>query len=189
MKRVALFALAAGLLLVAGPLPAQAKGPSAEQLPTLEDLLARAKKAKADAEQAAIDAARDPRREAIDAYKNGDTPLAEYEPLTDMIKNSKDDEVRDYRRAAATALYQRFRNEPLEDPNVRKLRVEAVLEIIDLMRAPSKDRLGLAIIHEILSAFWKNKVRDFGFSPTGKPRERYNAYKAMKKYLQNGESG
>jgi hypothetical protein len=183
-------ALAAAGLLLAGMLPgvAQAKGPEPSEMPTLEQIFQDAKAEKEAAERAAVEAARDPNREAIEAYATGATELSEFQALTELINDSKTDELQRYRQPAATAILQRFRAENLDDPAIRRVRAALALEIVDLMKANSSDQVGLAIIQEVLQTWWRAKVAgDIRFRATDKWRDRQKAWRKMKSYLQGGE--
>ncbi len=185
--RRALLALTA-LAVLAFPLTASAKSPKSGERPSVEQLLQKHTKAKADAEAAAIEASRDPHRETIEGYKDGTTPLADYEALMELIANEKDDKMRKYRRPAATALMERFIKAGADgDDRVRELRAAAVLEILHLMKSSKKETLSLAIIHDILSEFWKRKMSDYNFKATKELKDRRKAYNSMKKYLQGQE--
>jgi len=180
--------VAAAIALLAIPVPASAKSPKASKRPTIEQLLQKHAKAKTDAAAAAIEAARDPHKEAILAYKNGTTPPADYEARTGLIANEKDDELRKYRRPAATALMERFEKAGADgDDRVRALRAAAVLEILHLMKASKKETLSLAIIHDILVRFWKRKMGDYRFAANKELKDRRKSYNSMKKYLQGQE--
>jgi hypothetical protein len=172
-------------VMVAGP--AEAKGPEAKDLPSIEEIVQKAKDAKAAAAEALLEAARDPRKEAIVAYRDGKLPLEGFAPLTEMINNSKDDEIQVYRTQASQAILLRFKNENLDDPQVRKTRAALGLEIIDLMKAKSGDQVGLAVIQEILQTWWATKNRELRFKATDKWKVRMKAWRGMRSYLTGGE--
>lgn len=182
---VALLGLAAFAAL---PGSALAKGPEAEDMPTLERIYQEAKSAKEAAERAAAEAARDLNQEAIDAYATGATALTEFQALTELINDSKTDELQRYRQPAATAILARFRAENLDDPAVRTVRRAVAMEIVDLMKANSTDTVGLAIIQEVLQTWWRAKVAgEIRFKATDKWKDRQKAWRKMKSYLQSGE--
>ena len=167
------------------PCPAaRAEGPTAADVPTLEQVLAKAAEAKAARERAAAEAARDPHREAINAYREGTSDIGAWEPLTDLVLNSKDEEMAVYRRAAAMALVKRFEKADQNDPDVKKMRCEIGLELVDLMKANSRrDSLGIGVVYAVLQKWWPRQVRDFNFAPSKSAKDRNDAYKKMKKYL------
>ena len=157
-SRVAVTAVAAALCAVtAGPV--HAKGPDVADMPTVEQPVRTAQKAKADAEDAAREAARDPRKELIEAYRDAKTALEAFKPLTDIIGEHKDTDVQVYRSQAAQAILVRFKTENMDDPQVRRTRAKLALEIVDLMKANSSDQVGLAIIQEVLQTWWATKIR------------------------------
>lgn len=177
----------AAVLVGALALTARAEAPEADDMPTLERIYQEAKAAKEEAERAAAEAARDPNKEAIEAYRDGRTALAEFKPLTDIINNDDDDEIQRYRQPAATAILQRFRQENGDDPAVQRTRAALALEIVDLMKANSSDQVGLAIIQEVLQTWWRAKMtNDVRFKATDKWRERSKAWRIMRRYLQEG---
>ncbi len=181
-------ALFAAALLTGLTFTSPAGAADATDLPTLEDIHTAAVKAKADAVERVKAANRDPRKEALAAYRSGATPLDQFQPLAEMINNSKDAAMSPYRQAAAQALLARFKVEDANDPFVRKSRAGAGLAILDLMKASSSDTVGLSIVGEVLNAWWRSKVlSDVKFKPTDKFKNRMKAYRKMRSYLQSGE--
>jgi len=167
--------------------PAQAKGPDAADMPTVEDLVQRAITAKAAAAAAAREAARDPRKEVIAAYRDGKTALEEFTPLTDIINEHKDAQVQVYRNQASQAILLRFKTENMDDPQVRRTRARLALEILHLMKASSSDQVGLAIIQEVLQTWWATKIRtEIHFQAIDKWNKRSRAGRKMRSYLDRG---
>ena len=176
-------------LVVSASLPvgfATAKAPDAADMPTIETLLQRALTAKAAAAEAAVEAARDPRKEAIEAYRDKKSALDDFTALTAIINNSKDDDLQIYRNQAAQAAILRFKTENLDDPQVRKTRAAFGEQIVDLMKGSSSDQVGLAIIQEVLQTWWSTKTREVRFKATDKWRDRNKSWRKMKTYLQGG---
>lgn len=186
MRRVPLAAALglafAGALCVSDG-PALAKAPA--QTPTVEEILGRARAAEAEEKRRLVEAQRDPFKEAIEAYRDGRTPLTGYAKLTEMVNNAKDAEVQDYRIPAAEALVLRFEKEDLKDPAVKEVRREIATAIVDLMKAPSTDDRGLMAVEKVLYAWWRNKVVEIKFKHTDKLKDRTNACTKMKKFLKS----
>jgi hypothetical protein len=187
MKALALVAafLAAFVL---GAAPAFAKAPKAGDMPSVEEIFQQASKAAADAAKAAADKARDPLREAIDGYRDRKVPLAEYQKLVDCINNAKDENVQTYRPDAAQALIARFAHEDDKDEQIRAVRRQVAIAVLDLMKAPSKDQTGLNAIETMLYAWWRTKMQiEVRFHATDKLEDRKKAFEKMSKYLKKGE--
>ena len=187
MSRMPTLALAlCAATLICGT--ALAKGPTPEELPTVEQILEKARAEKAAIDRAAAEASRDPHQEAIDAYRDGTVPLEDYTKLTAIINESKEDELQPYRTKAAQAVLQRFKAVNIDDPAVRRTRNELVLEIVDLMKVSSNDTVGLAIIDEVLKTWWRTKIAtDVRFNPADKYRDRAKAWRKMRTFIANGE--
>ena len=185
------FRLAAAVLtfaaLVAAAPVALAKAPKASEVPTIEELWQQAKAAQEELVQRAAEAKRDPFKEAIDAYRKKDWPREDYEKLVDILNDAKDPKMQPYRAAAADALVERFQAEALADPEVRQVRREIALKIVDLMKAPKTDDVGLQIVARVFQAWWPAKLSELGWAPGDKPADRRNAHRGMKKYLEKGE--
>ncbi len=193
VRRCASLLAVASLALLAlwgpGARRAEARVPAHGDMPTLDELYRQARQEKIDAEKRAADAARDPLAEAIEAYKSGATPLEQFSALTDIINNAKDEDVQPYRSPAAEALLQRFLTEDVTtSATAKRVRAAVGLEIVDLMKSSSSDTLGLAIVHRVLSTWWKYKLEgELKFKPDDKPRDRQKAWKRMQAYLKSGE--
>jgi hypothetical protein len=187
--RAVLAALAFAAALFASAAPAFAKAPKPADTPTVEELFQGATKAVADLAKAAADKARDPLREAIDAYRDRKLPLAEYQKLVDCINNAKDENVQPYRGDAAQALVTRFSHEDENDPQNRMIRRQIALSVLELMKADKKDSVGLGAIETILYAWWRAKMQiDIKFKATDKLDDRKKAYEKMNKFLKKGET-
>jgi hypothetical protein len=180
--------LAAALALFAlGAHEAFAKAP--KESPTVEDLYRQAMAAIEDKKKREAEAAKDPLKEAIEAYRDrGKTQLADFQKLVDIINDAKTDSVQPYRATAAQALVTRFSHEDETDATVRVVRRQIALALIDLMKAP-KDDVGLAAIELILTNWWRMKVFEFKFKVGDKLDDRKRAWGKMKKYLEKGETG
>lgn len=164
-----------------------AKAPKDSQ--SVEEIFQQAAKAIADAEKAAVEKAKDPLREAIEAYRDKKIPLVEYQKLVDCVNNAKDENVQPYRADAAQALVARFAKEDENDLQNRAVRRQIALGVLDLMKAPQKDTAGLQAIETILFAWWRFKMQsDIKFKVTDKLDDRKKAYTKMKKFLDKGES-
>jgi len=187
MRAARLFAaaaLAAISLLSIGARDAFAKAP--KESPTVEDIYRQAMAAIEEKKKREVEAAKDPLREAIEAYRDRKTPLAEYQKLVDIINDAKTESVQPYRATAAQALVTRFSREDESDPTVKVVRRQIALAVVDLMKA-TKDDVGLAAIEQILSNWWRMKTFEFKFKVGDKPDERKRAWTKMKKYLEKGE--
>jgi hypothetical protein len=169
--------------------PAFAKAPKASDTPSVEEIFQQATKAVAEAAKAAADKARDPLREAIDNYRERKLPIAEYQKLTVCINDGKTDSVQPYRGDAAQALVTRFTREDENDPQVRAVRRQIALEVLELMKAPAKDQTGLNAIETILFAWWRAKMQvEIKFKATDKLDDRKKAFEKMSKFLKKGET-
>ncbi len=177
-------ALIAGGVLVSFMGTAVAAPP---ELPTLETIYVKAKAARAEEIRLAEEAKRNPTLEAINNYAGGETPLADFKPLIVIMKDSKTDDLQQYRSLVVTAFIKRFRAERIDLPDVRKARRRLALDSLDLMRSSSKDQVGLVCIETLLYAWWKAKIQDLGFKATNKSKTRIQDYKSMKRYLEKGE--
>ncbi len=193
LRRVAActaFLAGVAVLVTVWPAPARAKAPAARDMPTLEQIFQEAQAARDEVARLAAEAARDPYKEAIEGYRSGASDLADFKALTDIVNNSKSDELQVYRTPAATAILDRFGQENLDDPAIRRVRSALALEIIDLMKANSSDQVGLSIIEEVLQTWWRTKLsRDIRFRASDKSKARIKAWRKMRAYLQNGERG
>ena len=178
---------AAVLLLTSlGAGAAFAKAP--KEIPTVEDLNKAALAAIEEKKRREIEAARDPMKEAIEAYRDRKTPLAEYQKLVDIIKDAKTENVQPYRLTAAQAFVTRFTREDDSDPAVKIVRRQIALALLDLMKS-SKDDVGLAAIDLMLSAWWRIPTSMTAkFRPSDKLDDRKRSYAKMKKYLDQGEN-
>lgn len=186
MRSLLALAAAAGLLVLGGS-DASAKAP--KEAPSVEEIFQQAKKAIEDAAKAAAEKAKDPLREAIDGYRERKLPLEEYQKLVDCLNNAKDENVQPYRADAAQALVTRFTREDDTNLQVRAIRRQIALGVLDLMKAPQKDEPGLRAIETILFAWWRFKMQtDIKFKATDKLDDRKKAYTKMKKYLDKGEN-
>ena len=166
-----------------------AKAPKASDTPTVEEIFQQASKAAADAAKAAADKARDPLREAIDNYRERKLPLPEYQKLVACINDAKTESVQPYRGDAAQALVTRFSREDESDPQVQAIRSQIAREVLDLMKAPAKDQVGLNAIETILFAWWRAKMQiDVKFKATDKQDDRKKAFEKMSKYLKKSGS-
>lgn len=180
---VAATALAALLLAAA---PAAAKAPA--NVPTMEEVQQKARLAEAEAQRKALESQRDPRKEAIEAYKAKKSKLEEYEPLVRMIMDAKTPEVQDYRIPAGEALVRRFEQEDVEkDPRVRQTRIEIAIELCELLKAPAADDKGLLIADQVFYAWYRAQVINTHWKKEGKLRDRQAAYNKIKKFLKNSE--
>ena len=178
---------AAALLLTSlGAGAAFAKAP--KEIPTVEDMNKAALAAIEEKKRREIEAARDPLKEAIEAYRDRKTPKEEYQKLVDIIKDAKTENVQPYRLTAAQALITRFSREDESEPAVKIVRRQIALALLDLMKA-SKDDVGLASIDLILSAWWRIPTSMTArFRTTDKLDDRKRSYAKMKKYLEQGEN-
>jgi len=175
--------------LLFSAVPAFAKAPKAADTPTVEEIFQQASKAVADAVKVAADKARDPLREAIENYRDKKVPYTDFQKLVDCINDAKTDNVQGYRGDAAQALVTRFKNEAEDDPQVRLVRRQIALSVLDLMKAPAKDQTGLVAIETILFAWWRAKMQvDIKFKPADKLDDRKKAFEKMSKYLKKGET-
>jgi hypothetical protein len=173
---------ATAVLLAAGA--AFAKAPAA--VPTVEEIAARARTAAVEAARRAEEAAKDPLKEAIDSYREGKTPLADWQKLADVVNDAKDADAQRYRMSAAEALVVRFEGKKDLDAAERAVRREIGLALVDLMKSPASDDTGLKAIERVLYAFWPDKLlRDVRFKASDKLRDRTNAHSKMKKYLKS----
>lgn len=170
-----------------GAATAFAKAP--KDAPTVEDIFQQATKALDEQAKAAAEKAKDPLREAIEAYRDRKLPLVEYQKLVDCVNNAKDENVQPYRADAAQALVTRFTREDENDIQTRAVRRQIALGVLDLMKAPQKDENGLRAIETILFAWWRAKMQiDIKFKATDKLDDRKKAYTKMKKFLDKGEN-
>lgn len=175
--------------IVLSAAPAFARAPKPADTPSVEEIYQQASKAIADQAKAAADKARDPLREAIDAYRERKLPLAEFQKLVDCINNAKDENVQNYRGDAAQALVTRFTREDENDPQNRAVRRQIALAVLDLMKAPAKDQAGLNAIETILFAWWRAKMQiDIKFKATDKLDDRKKAFEKMNRFLKKGET-
>ena len=173
---------AAAFLLAALAAPALAKAPA--QVPTVEDILVRARAAEEEARRKKDEAAKDPVKEAIDLYRTGKTPLTEYATLTRVLNDAKDPALQDHRIPAAEALVLRFQSVDAKDPAVLAVRREIATAIVDLMKAPATDDRGFRAVESIFYAWWRDTiVNDLKFNHTDKPKDRATACAKMKKFL------
>jgi hypothetical protein len=179
-------AAAAALLALAalGAHDALAKAP--KEAPTVEDLYRQALTAIEDKKKRDAEAAKDPLKEAIDAYRDRKIPFTDYQKLVDIINDAKSESVQPYRQTAASALVTRFSREDDSDQTVKSTRRAIALAVIDLMKAP-KDDVGVAAIEYILTNWWRMKTFEFKFKVNDKVDERKRAWTKMKKYLEKGE--
>jgi hypothetical protein len=179
--------LAAAVLVLAslGAHAAFAKAP--KETPTVEDLNRAALAAIEEKKRRDIEAAKDPLKDAIEAYRDKKTPLAEYQKLVDIINDAKTESVQPYRATAAQALVMRFSREDDSDPPVKIVRRQIALALLDLMKA-NKDDVGLAAIEQILGSWWRLKMFEFKFKVSDKLDSRKKAYAKMKNFLEKGEN-
>ena len=175
---------AAPVLVAALAAPALAKAPT--QVPTLEDVRARAEQADAEQKRKEREASRDPRKEAIDAYqdKSKKVDLKDYAPLVAILLDAKTAEVQDYRPMAAAALIRRFEMEDVEkDANVRQVRRQIALELADLLGTKKEDEKGLLAAEQIFYAWFPGQLRANHWIRGGKLGDRQNAEKKIRLFL------
>jgi hypothetical protein len=165
---------------------AAAKAPTG--VATLEDLQQKARQAEAEAQRRALEASKDPNKEAIEAYKTKKTKLEEYQKLVQIAMDAKTAEVQDYRIPAAGALVERFAAEDLEkDPRARQIRIEIALELCELLKAPASDDKGLIIADTVFSTWYRAQVINSHWKKEAKLRDRQAAYAKIRKFLKNSE--
>jgi hypothetical protein len=183
--RAAVFAVVAAAGLLPGAAPsAFAKAPAGAL--SAEDLIERSKRAEADRIAREAEAARDPVQEAIDAYRTGVTPIAQYQKLTDIVSDSKTKDMDRYRVAAADALVKRFATvDCVNDKAMAQLRREVGLAVVELMKANPEDVTGLACVNTLFETWWRTQHVQFGFKPTAKKQDRQRAYDKMRKFLRD----
>ena len=173
---------AAGLLSAALAAPAFAKSPA--QAPTLEDLRVRAQQAEAEAHRKEADAQRDFRKDAIDAYRTKKCDLKDYQKLVDILLDAKTPEVQEYRSGAAEALVKRFDLEEAEKyADVRQVRREIALQLIDLLGAPAKDDKGLLAGETIFYAWYRTQVVQNHWNRAAKVPDRQKAARKIRDFL------
>lgn len=171
-------------LLAASAAPASAKAPAG--MPSLEELLQKAKQAEAEAIRLQEEKNRDPRREAIDAYRSKKTDLKDFQPLVDILMDAKTEEVQPYRTPAAEALLTRFAAEdPDNSPVARKFRIDVAWELVDLLIRPASDDKGLMAADSIFNAWFPGQVRVNLWKRDGKLGDRKKAYDKIKKWLKD----
>lgn len=189
MNRAA--ALAGALLAAAGAGAALAKAPPAKETPTVDEIFKQATAAIEEEKRLAAERARDPLKEAIEAYREpGKVSILEFHKLVDIVNNARDENVQPYRALAAQAIITRFSHETEADPQVRAVRRQIALAVLDLMKADKKDEVGLAAVEQILYAWWRSKLTmgDIKFKATDKIDDRKKAHAKMKKFLSSGEN-
>jgi hypothetical protein len=182
--------LAALAVLAAAAPPAFAKAPAAKDMPSVEEIFQQATAAIEEAKRIAAERARDPLKEAIDAYRErGKVAIGEYQKLVDIINNARDEAVQPYRAPAAQAIITRFSQEGDTDPQVRTVRRQIALSLLDLMKA-QKDETGLQAIEQILYAWWRSQMTMGTIKFTAKDRldDRKKAHAKMKRFLSAGEN-
>lgn len=171
------------LLLIAPAVTrtAEARAPDPADRPSVEDVYRKAK-ADLDAElaQAEIEK-RDPVGEAIQNYRTALVPLTEYQQVVNVLLEEEDPKIQPYRRLAAEALLERFKN--ASDPAALEVRREIGLAIVKLMKS-AKDTEGLVLVESIFYTWWNKKIASYGFRASDKQRNRTRAYGKMKKFLE-----
>lgn len=181
MKHIKITAAFVALCAVA--IPAFAKAPAASK--SAEDLIAKAIQDELDRKAREAEALRDPNQELIDGFgdKAKGVPLSEGVKVAAlMVGAEKDDKLVPYRRKAGEALVKRFSQENAkDDPAVRDARRDVALILIELMK--SKEGDALALVDVILRDWYPRYLADSKFKVDGKPSDRVNAYKEMKKKL------
>ena len=178
---------AAAALLLASLSAGAAFGKAPKEMPTVEDMNRQALAAIEEKKRREIEAAKDPLKDAIEAYRDRKTPYAEYQKLVDIINDAKTESVQPYRAQAAQAIVTRFQREDESDPPVKIVRRQIALALLDLMKA-NKDDVGLAAIEQILSNWWRMKMFEFKFKVGDKLDDRKKAHAKMKKFLEKGDA-
>lgn len=183
MRHLAPIAVLAVAALSAGI--AFAKAPRPADTPSVEEIYQAAKKASEDKAAAAADAAKDPIAEEIQRYLDPKkSERSDYQKLVDIINDAKTEKLQSYRIAASQAIIERFSREREDDVAVRASRREIASKLLELMKAPAKDDVGLRAIENILFAWWKPQMlMDIKFKANDKLQNRQEAYKRMKKFL------
>jgi hypothetical protein len=185
--RFAVNAAAISLVIGLSSVSAFAKAP--KDAPSVEEIFQQATKALEEKTKAEIEKSKDPLKEAIEAYRDRKAPLPDFQKLVDCLNDAKTDAVQPYRADAAQALVARFAREDENDPQNRAIRRQIALGILDLMKAPQKDEIGLRSIETILLAWWRARLSvDIKFKATDKLDDRKKAYAKMKKFLDKGEN-
>lgn len=184
--RRAIIAAAALLLASLGAGAAFAKAP--KEMPTVEDMHRIALAAIEEKKRKEIEASRDPLKEAIEAYRDGKTPLAEYQKLVDIVNDAKTESVQPYRATAGMAFVTRMSREKEDDPAVRIVKRQITMALLDLMKA-NKDEVGVAAIEQILSGWWRSAMFQVRFKVTDKLDDRKKAHAKMKKILEKEAGG
>lgn len=186
--RAARFAVAIAVVAAVCALSAReafAKAP--KESPTVEDIYKQAMTAIEDKKKRDAEAAKDPLKDAIEAYTDRTkSQLTDYQKVVDIVNDAKTENVQPYRQKAAQAILTRFSREDETDAAVKVVRRTVALAMLDLMKAP-KDDIGLAAIEQVLTTWWRMKVFEFKFKITDKVDDRKKAWVKMKKWLEKGE--
>ncbi|MCE9634160.1 MAG: hypothetical protein K8T90_00515 [Planctomycetes bacterium] len=185
-KNVVGIALAVSFVLTACQL-AHAKAPLSG--PTLVEIQERAKQAEADARAKAVEAQKDPNKEAIDAFAvRGKTELKDFGKLTLMILDADTAGLQSYRMPAAEALVKRFQQENWDgDANVRQIRLDVAVELCELLKAPAKDDVGLAIAEYVFGTWYRPPLVNNHWRKDAKQGDRQKAYIKIKKFLKDSQ--
>ena len=176
---------ALGALAVA-TVPAFAKAPAPG--PTVEDVLQRARLDEAAARQKALDASKDPNKEAIEGYKSKKTALGDYQKLVELLLDGDTKELQEYRAPAAEALVKRFELEDTDNnEKTRQTRVDIALELLPLLTASPKDAVGLAAAESIYYAWYRAQLVNNHWKKDAKLSDRQRATQRIRKFLRDSK--
>jgi len=188
MRRASLVLAAATAAAAFVAASASAKAPKPTDLPTVEEIYQQEKTA-VDAKKAGATAKKDPTKDAIDAYRDGKSQLADFAAVVGFLKDVK--ETPEHRNDAANALVERFGKVDVNNPEIRATRRTIALQIIDLMKVDKeKDEVGLGAIERVFYAvtWYRQKMFELKFHATDKQSARVVAWTKMKTFLSKGEN-
>ena len=158
---------------------AAARAPTLEELPTVKEMLRRSDEAVAAAREKAAAAARDPKMDQINGYKDGTVSLYSWKDVADILKSGKEEAK--YRQAAAEALRARFRDQDRRDARMAKVKKEIAVHLRTLLMDDERDvRVWVAAIFK---EYFPGDAGRIGYDPNGSYRDRNKAYKEWQKTL------